>query len=269
MLPQKFKDFFDSQVKKWDTARNNYESLDLVQTKRFRLKDLKGLVQYNPARSVSSLAKVDRTTIEKRRCFLCEKNRPPQQESIEIIPGWELLVNPYPIMPYHFTICSKEHKAQRIDLEIGKELAAILDGMIVFYNDEGAGASAPDHAHFQAVPKESLPLISLIEEYKANSLKNIDLPFKFYTKENDIYRDHSPMNIYFWKVPSKEIKIIGVPRRAHRPKEYYLSLPYRKTISPGAIDIAGVLVTPYEEDFQSISEEDIESIYSQVTYLDE
>lgn len=264
-MNEELKKFFEDQLESWELAKRNYEALDMVKKKPFQVKDLKGIVQFNPARAVSTLAKVDEASIKKRDCFLCEKHRPKEQASLNILPGWELLVNPYPILPYHFTIASKEHEPQEVKIKVGEELAGKLEGMVVFYNDAGAGASAPDHAHFQAVPKTTLPLITLLDEKDGEGIEILQLPYQVIMNPQEIAMNKNPWNLFFWKDNRGEIKTVGISRKAHRPREYYLEKPERRSVSPGAIDMAGIIVIPFEEDFEAISNEDIENIYTQVS----
>lgn len=269
-------DFFQWQLREWDLARNNYESLKEVRIKPFTVGTFHGFVQYNPSRAGSTNAKTDKKSIEKRTCFLCNNNRPITQISEEIIPGWEILVNPYPIFPKHFTIASKEHEKQNFDLKTAKILAKKLPDMVVFYNDDGAGASAPDHAHYQAVPKEYLPLIKQVDSVIDTDSKNLkdflsQLPFKvvsFQTISFDLKVSH-PFNAFLWQNNDGEIITVYIPRSKHRPDCFYKEPPFRRAISPGAVDMAGVIITPYENDFNQLSDKEIEEIYSQVAIPNE
>lgn len=261
--------FFENQLKDWPLAKSNFEALLSIKKKNFKIKDLKGYVQYNPQRAASSLAKIDKESIKKRECFLCSKNRPAEQKVFEILPGWELLVNPFPILPYHFTIASTNHATQKLNLTAGKLLAEQLPGMVVFFNDIGAGASAPDHTHFQAVPIDELPLIRMIEINGDKEEKDLSFPFKI-INETELNDEKQPVNVFIWKSGnSHKIKVVGIPRKAHRPACFYQEGEKRRAFSPGAIDMAGVLVTPFEEDFERISSEEIERIYSEVGIQDE
>ncbi|MCH5234001.1 MAG: DUF4922 domain-containing protein [Muribaculaceae bacterium] len=268
-MKEEIKEFFESQLKNWELARRNFEALNFVKKKPFKCGVLNGFVQYNPARSVSTLAKVDKNSIANRKCFLCDENRPNEQMKFELIPGWNLLVNPFPILPFHFTIVNSKHTPQKLDVETGIELARQLPRFVVFFNDDGAGASAPDHMHFQAVPIEELPLIKLLDT-GIKDLKTDKLPFKILTEKEEIKTCKDPMNVYFW-LPEvdKEVKFIAIPRKAHRPREYDMQPPSRRAISPGAIDMAGIIVTPIEEDFDLTVDKDIENIYHQVGFIDE
>ena len=260
-------DFFDDQLKRWSFAAKNAKALENVQKKEFRLGDLNGYVQFNPSRAVSTLAKLDKNTLSSRPCFLCTGNRPKEQKAFEILPGWDLLVNPFPILPYHFTIVNKNHIPQDINNETGLRLASKLSGMVVFYNDVGAGASAPDHMHFQAVPLEELPLIRLLEK-EWDNFEELKLPFKIMTDPSKILENKRPLNCFYWQ-SGGSLRFVAIWRKAHRPKAYFLEPPLRRAFSPGAIDMTGVLVTPLKEDFEAINFEDIEKIYREVAFTNE
>ena len=156
-------EFFNGQLAQWPEARQRYDDLAKVQTKTFVENGLR--VQWNPARMVSTGAKIDAKSLEKRPCFLCAANRPSNQfsELIEdAVSGeqYELLVNPFPILPMHFTIPSKSHQPQRIagHYPMVHQLTAKFPNLTVFYNGPRCGASAPDHLHLQAGTGDSLPL---------------------------------------------------------------------------------------------------------------
>lgn len=258
------KEFFNEQLSKWKLAKDNYASLENVYKKPFEIGKFKGIVQCNPQRIASTLAKTDKESIKERKCFLCSCNRPKEQMSKEILPGWELLVNPYPILSFHFTIANKNHEPQRLNLETGKRLAEKMPGMVVFYNDDGAGASAPDHGHYQAVAIGDLPLIQLIEKGSLSERDLKDLPFQIMF--NEVFENSEiPVNAYCWKNESNNtVQSVIIPRKRHRPNSFYLDPPYRRGVSPGAIDMAGVIVTPFEEDFFRLDNDDILKIYQEV-----
>lgn len=269
MTIKDLRNFFDTQLKNWELARYNYSRLRDVRQKLFNLGSFKGVVQYNPARAVSTMAKVDKASVAARKCFLCEEHRAPQQESIEILAGWDLLVNPYPILPFHFTIAGKNHTPQKLLIDTGLKLAESMSGMVVFYNSDGAGASAPDHIHFQAVEKENLPLISLLEDVAQGLKEEKDMPFHIMRASSEIKEFNGPVNAYFYVSRDGESCFAAIPRRCHRPEEYYKPVPYRRTVSPGALDMAGIIVVPVEEDFLAINNEDIHNIYRQVAFCNE
>lgn len=258
-------DFYNKGLENWELARKNVEALDRVKRKPFKMGgNLQGYVQYNPARKVSTVAKTDPETLRQRKCFLCPENRGKEQSYIEIIPEWHLLINPYPIFKYHFTIASTQHIPQKPDFKLGLEFAEALPGMTVFFNDIGAGASVPDHFHYQAAPNGSFPFFNYVEQRGS-------LPFKTYT---GIIRNESeplpefeegfPVNMFFSKTEDG-IRYLVIPRKTHRPACYFLPPPERRLVSPGAADIVGVLITPDEEDFEKLTNEEIVDIYRQVT----
>jgi len=160
-LNSKITELLHEQVSNWELARTNFEGLKTVRTKSFDFGDFEVKVQFNPARIVSSGAKVDAKTIAERKCFLCTENRPAEQNSVDA-GDYLVLVNPFPIFPEHFTIPRKEHVDQQIKPYFADMLmlAEALDDYLIFYNGPRCGASAPDHMHFQAGTKDFLPLVN-------------------------------------------------------------------------------------------------------------
>ena len=160
-LNSKITELLHEQVSNWELARTNFAGLKTVRTKSFDFGDFEVKVQFNPARIVSSGAKVDAKTIAERKCFLCAENRPAEQNSVDA-GNYLVLVNPFPIFPEHFTIPRKEHVDQQIKPYFSDmlELAEALDDYLIFYNGPRCGASAPDHMHFQAGTKDFLPLVN-------------------------------------------------------------------------------------------------------------
>lgn len=272
----------DAQMESWPLARENYLSLGSTERRVFKVDDFTGAIQFNPARAVSTGASIDAASISRRPCFLCGANRPLQQSSEEIIPGWEFLVNPYPIFPLHFTIASMEHRPQdRIPLDMAS-MAEKLPGMTVFFNGARAGASAPDHLHCQAVPTAELPLMRYLE-----GGGDIDkLPFIVYFRVitpdfegmrhlNEIVKikgkdrttgeaDARLVNAYMWIGADGLLRVCVIPRSAHRPSFYDNSGMEGYMVSPGAIDMAGVMILPRKEDFIRMDDETVNRVYSEV-----
>jgi hypothetical protein len=167
------KQLFQEQVSNWELARVNFAGLQTVKSKSFSFGDFEVKVQFNPARIVSSGAKTDAKSIAARPCFLCTSNRPQQQKTVDF-GDYEILVNPFPIFPEHFTIPRKEHVAQQILPYFADmlQIAVAMDDYLVFYNGPQCGASAPDHMHFQAGTKNFLPLVN---DYKRLKTTHTDL----------------------------------------------------------------------------------------------
>lgn len=283
LTQEDLKSFVECQLATWPLAKNNYDSLAQCLRKRFDIGNLSGAVQFNPARIASTGADTSASAVAARTCFLCAANRPEEQLSVPLESGWLLLVNPFPIFPMHFTIVAEQHVPQQ---EVPFEIASIaekMEGMTVFYNGPRAGASAPDHAHLQAVLTEELPLMRLIE--KCHTPENtgirtgedlgLNLPFSILsaviapTPEGmaDMVRmfriDGELLNFFAFVDYRGYLHLVAVPRKAHRPDCYFADGDARLLVSPGSIDMAGVVITPRKEDFEKIESDDIALIYSQ------
>ncbi|MGN0190923.1 MAG: DUF4922 domain-containing protein [Candidatus Cryptobacteroides sp.] len=154
--------FVNDQLSHWPMACANFRALKGVQTRRLNIGGLDVVLQHNPARMISSAAKLDKSSIATRPCFLC--NRFPEQTFIRFDgrkgKKYDILLNPYPIFPDHLVIALSRHSPQ----SIWKRYIDILDlsrkyqGYTFFYNGPHSGASAPDHHHFQACPSGLMPL---------------------------------------------------------------------------------------------------------------
>ena len=285
--------FFAHQLDTWDEIRQRYEALKHVGLKQLGHRQL----QYNPARMVSTGAQIDRQTIAQRACFLCEKNRPEEQLTIDLGDDFELMVNPFPVLPMHFTIVRKTHVPQTI-LENYTEIHRLLElfpELFVFYNGPMSGASAPDHMHFQAGIGQELPLMTvlrklekelqvLIKQENGSSLSMFNsvsynafvIKSKAQETEMTLFKqlyaampvregEKEPrMNIVAWRDGSEDV-IVVLPRDNHRPACYFEEGDRRMVISPGALDMAGLIITPREEDFNRMSEDKLISILKEVS----
>lgn len=290
------KSIIETQLALWPLAKQNYDALAKAERRNLRIGDLDCGIQWNPARIRSTGAKIDEESIKNRECFLCRNNRPKEQLIHDIAPGWELLVNPFPILPVHLTIASSSHVPQSGVPEDIVRIAESLPGMAVFFNGARAGASAPDHLHLQAVLKDELPLLRLVEKihksWKSDILTSaqtvLDLPFYFisgivsndtdgikYLKAAFAYcgiydKDSSDrrelLNAFFWIDANGLLRYVTVPRKAHRPECFYLEGDANRMVSPGSIDMAGLIITPREDDFRILSENEIRRIYSDVAF---
>ena len=285
--------FFTHQLDTWDEIRQRYEALKHVGLKQLGHRQL----QYNPARMVSTGAQIDRQTIAQRACFLCEKNRPEEQLTIDLGDDFELMVNPFPVLPMHFTIVRKTHVSQTI-LENYTEIHRLLElfpELFVFYNGPMSGASAPDHMHFQAGIGQELPLMTVLRKlekelqvlikqgngsslsmFNSASFKAFVIKSKAQETEMTLFKqlyaampvregEKEPrMNIVAWRDGSEDV-IVVLPRDNHRPACYFEEGDRRMVISPGALDMAGLIITPREEDFNRMSEDKLISILKEVS----
>jgi len=292
-LNQQIKSLFHEQVSNWELARVNYEGLKTVRTKLFHFDDFEVTIQYNPARIASTGARVDNRSIAARKCFLCVENRPEEQQSI-VLDDYIVLVNPYPIFPQHFTIPRKEHSDQQIKPYFTDmlELAEALDDFIVFYNGPKCGASAPDHMHFQAGTKDFLPLLTdykrmkpthgeLLEEgvnYQLYHLKNYLRTVYCIESDTIISAQNIFKNLYIkWQGDRTEEPLMNIvcsyedgiwytfifPRSAFRPWQYTAEGDQQLLVSPATVEMSGIFITPVEEHFNRISQNDVISIFEQ------
>ncbi len=289
--------FFENQLGKWPLAAANFAALEQVEIRTLKVRGFDVKVQYNPGRAFSTGAKVDPASIKERKCYLCKQNRPSVQDGIDWGEHYTILVNPYPIFPGHLTIADSRHVSQAIRSRIIHlyDLAKELEDYIVFYNGPRCGASAPDHAHFQAVPFASLPLPTFVSSTelmpvltvgKAVLSRTTGLPMNVFVLDSDnphdartafrhLYKalpqpfDDGPMiNVLAYR-RDKGIRFIIIPRKRHRPSFYGTEGDKVMMISPAAVDLAGVFITPRRCDFDKIKAEDIEKILDEVCLSDE
>lgn len=242
----------ERQFAQWKDAAQRYEELKNVKVREIEVEGKLLKVQFNPSRIVSTGSKIDKKTIADRPCFLCKLNRPDEQISQPILGKYELLVNPFPILPRHFTIPSRLHEPQSIHgrYEDMLGLADELKDMIVFYNGPHCGASAPDHMHFQAVPRFDVNPISKHYIIRRDSIEA--------SAEEFVKYECDESNILVWK-EGKEYVTVVIPRRKHRP-DCYGTEGDSFLISPGALDMAGLIITPRQEDYQRLNAQIISDI---------
>ncbi len=290
-------DFFHDQLSRWKDVSRRYEELKQVQIREagpIR-------IQYNPARMVSTGAKIDRDTLAARPCFLCAKNRPEEQTVLPFGDDFDILVNPFPILPAHFTIAARRHQQQAIAgnyVQIHRLLRAYPQ-LMVFYNGPKCGASAPDHLHFQAgtsgvlplqrawerLHRTSVPLLKLnnregiyeIKEYPCPALAIVS-----HTEAHDAELFHyvydalplkgaetePMMNIVAWRKDNAFIAVV-FPREKHRPGCYSATGEAQCLVSPGSLDMAGLLILPRQRDFERMTEAHAEAVLREVALSEE
>lgn len=279
--------YFDRQLRLWPEVLKRYRELTHVVTRDLPTEALTLRAQYNPARIRSTGASISQQAISQRPCFLCEQNRPQEQMHKIQDDRYELLVNPYPILPMHFTLPTRRHQPQLIRSMYGEMLYLLRQypELMVFYNGPQCGASAPDHAHLQAGTSGLLPLqaewqrlsrtlsviaqrgedatIAVIEgfPYPALAIRTKSLPvgerlFRMVCSALPV-KDGEPepmMNIVAWRQNDEFISVI-LPREKHRPDCYFEEGSGQLLVSPGALDMAGMLIMPRQEDFERITPE--------------
>ena len=278
--------FFETQIQEWATARKNHEGLSQVWCRELASTKLPVAlrVQCNPARLVSTGAKIDKASIAARPCFLCAKNRPAEQQSLDLNEDFEWLVNPFPILPYHYTIASKEHRPQRfLDAyeAVIQAAKALPEDYIVFYNGPHCGASAPDHLHLQAGIGAGIPLVECAKRLDAGIKLQALSPFGYLAylindaEETDTFNrlyeslpipeeEYEPrMNIVAYRKGDK-VSLLVIPRREHRPHCYNAEGDAKYLISPGALDMCGLIVTPRAEDYERLTAQKAADILCEV-----
>ncbi len=312
--------FHESELKRWQEAAARYEELSHVQTRNVTDGEANLTLQWNPARIVSTGASIDQKTLSERPCFLCDHNRPKVQRALPTEKYYQLLVNPYPILPKHFTIPTRRHQPQAIFDHFGMmcRLAWDMPSHVIFYNGPVCGASCPDHCHLQAGLRGVLPIERDWKEYEGSVQKlypltgaqEAELDESGHDKRSGLYLLKSwacpvfairslsyhmdrqlcerlynalpvmegewepRMNVVCWKQPGTggrpdELITLLFPRKKHRPDCYYAEGEAQVLVSPGALDMGGLIITPREEDFRKLTPEQAAGILREVTMTEE
>lgn len=304
MKQDKIHKFVGDQLSLWPLACSNFRALKDVKVREIEVGGLTVKLQFNPARMISSAAKLNKEDIAKRRCFLCRENRPVEQIMLKFEgrknKKYDILVNPYPIFPDHLVIAKSNHTDQSIwhryvDM---LDLARKYTGYTFFYNGPKSGASAPDHHHFQGVPKGLMPL-----ENDVNAcISKDDVTLEYLTSVQDaglyhykrfttgvfvlraetaksaaklFYRlldcaelpegEPEPLfNLFSWWADG-EFRSIVVFRRSHRSHHYFSDGPDHLTMSPGCADMAGVFIVPVPDEYEKISSELLTEMVAEVS----
>ncbi len=304
MKQDKIHKFVGDQLSQWSLACSNFRALKDVKVREIEVGGLTVKLQFNPARMISSAAKLNKEDIAKRRCFLCRENRPVEQIMLKFEgrknKKYDILVNPYPIFPDHLVIAKSNHTDQSIwhryvDM---LDLARKYTGYTFFYNGPKSGASAPDHHHFQGAPKGFMPLENDINaciskgdatlEY-LTSVQDASLyHYKRFTTGVFVLRaetaksaaklfyrlldcaelpegEPEPLfNLFSWWADG-EFRSIVVFRRSHRSHHYFSDGPDHLTMSPGCADMAGVFIVPVPDEYEKISSELLTEMVEEVS----
>ncbi len=287
--------FIESQLDVWPEAHARYIALGSTERRALRFGDEEIYLQCNPARIASTAAKVDASSIARRKCFLCAENRPEEQVAIDYEGEWDILLNPFPILPVHFTIASKSHRPQRRMPADAIKLALEMPSLAIFFNGARAGASAPDHLHLQAVLASEIPAVNTATKHHHNAFSSMklssdfapDFPATFVSivaRPDSLGNElllrglrafgidkttHEPdaclVNSFIWRDIEGIVRMIIFPRSAHRPSCYNATGSHQRLVSPGALDMAGIVVCPRIDDFRALTKEEITEIYAQTS----
>jgi hypothetical protein len=306
-LPTLAQDLLARQQIAWPQLAAGYAALDMRRERRLAAGDLSVLLQCNPQRIVSTRADIDPAAIKRRPCFLCPANLPAEQQAILYRRHFLVLCNPFPIVSRHYTIAHREHWPQALHGVIPTLLQLARDfhpDYALLYNGPQSGASAPDHLHFQALPKASIPAlnevgqhITKVREKSGVSLyKQIDGARTAWLVEGENAKDiaalmrlllramqrlktplgdtlqkkvsplHAePMLNLFCLYAVGRWRVMIFPRRMHRPSAYYQSGEEQILVSPGAVDMGGVVVLPREVDYNRLDAALLMNIFQEIS----
>lgn len=297
--------FVCDQLSRWPLACRNFRALKNVQTRNIVAGGLEVRLQFNPARMISSAAKLTKEDIAARRCFLCRENRPEEQIMLKFEgrkgKKYDILVNPYPIFPDHLVIAMDRH----VDQSIWQRYVDMLDlagkyrEFIFFYNGPKSGASAPDHHHFQGAPRGLMPLENDVEELISRDSGGV-LTYMTSVQDASLYHygkfttgifviraetsksaaklfyrlldcagtpegESEPLINLFSYYSDGEYRSIIIFRRSHRSRHYFSDGPDHLTMSPGCADMAGVFIVPVEEEYHKITPELLGEMLAEVS----
>lgn len=296
-------DFFETQLKEWPLAADNYKRFNQSLTRTVALNGTRLVLQINPGRMASTAANTTAAAIRERPCFLCDANRPAEQQTLEVPgePRFTLLVNPFPVFPRHFTIIGI-HEPQRLTpyIEALFRLAQWLDDFVVFYNGPRCGASAPDHLHFQAGDKGLIPIQADIDSIRSNHTvflwaqqdttfyqltglsrggwllegKDVEALRRLATQlmetlQADQTEAEEPMvNVLCW-YDQQGWHLVLFYRKAHRPSCYFLQDEHQRLISPAAVEMGGLVIAARQEDYNALTEKELTTLFNEVSWDDE
>lgn len=286
----------NQQLATWPMLHKATDALEQVQYKELNVNGSRVLAQFNPARIVSTAAKVDTASIQARPCFLCAENLPAEEKGVPFGDNYVVLCNPFPVLKDHLVISERQHTPQAIAPRIEDLLdltQALGSDYFTLYNGPACGASAPDHHHFQACSRAGIPLFEEIQHWPRTSILQqddlevftlTDYRLKIFVasgKKIDTMRawfqtilsclaqetgaTTEPLLNLVATYDSPEWTLYLFPRGKHRPSRYYAEGDQKLTISPAGIDLTGVLVVPDPTHFARVTAEDVAQIYTEIT----
>ena len=303
-LFQRINDMFSRELNAHGRAFLNYEALAQVEVKDMTIDGFPAKLFFNPARVRSVMADVSPEALQKRACFLC----PDGLEPLQLTTVWDsptgqtyfIRVNPFPIFNHHFTISSAIHERQTFapHMESMLHLAEAMPEMSIFYNGPMCGASAPDHMHFQAVPRHSMPIEDYFSTNYANAVlvQESDLQSHLAALEKVLSMASIPenasqtgsltagashteeweprWNIISWHEPasspnsliasSPKFNTIVFFRRESRPQCFFAPENERILFSPGTVEMGGVGIVANRDSFDRITPEVLRSMIQEV-----
>jgi hypothetical protein len=277
-------ELFRRQERAWPQLALGIEGLARAETRAVRIDWFDIFIRHIPHRVISTTASVDRESIAKRPCFLCERNLPPEEEGLRFGEDFTIYCNPFPIVDRHLTIAHREHGAQRIANRFGTMLdfAAALPGYFVVYNGPECGASAPDHMHFQAGSRALFPIANETAGLSGVAVPNygrnvLVLRGRDRSALTDQMNRALELLVEVTRKPGEPLVNLAVfhergewvaylfPRGKHRPEVFHTG---ELTVSPASVDLCGIFVVPLRRDFEKITGAAIAAIFREVTLPD-
>ncbi|OPX98980.1 MAG: hypothetical protein A4E62_00457 [Syntrophorhabdus sp. PtaU1.Bin002] len=290
-------DLLSDQKRTWSDCRQGYEFLRDMMVRDISCGEFSVRLQHNPGRIKSTLADVREEAVNDRPCFLCLNHLPERQKGILYRNEYLILCNPMPVFPFHFTVSRVDHRPQAITGNINTLLQLAADfgsDWTVLYNGPRCGASAPDHLHFQVVPAAQMPVVKKLRENDRfpltagldgvllHSTKDLGREIVILEADNmaalvdtfdDFLRtlkevlllDEEPMINVAVLHADHDWRLLIFPRRKHRPEAFFRSGDDRIAVSPAVIEMGGVLVTPFQRDFERLDEDTVKDIYCEVS----
>ena len=303
-LYQQITDMFSRELDSHGRAFVNYQALAGVEVKDMTIDGFPAKLFFNPARVRSVMADVSPEALQKRAWFLC----PDGVEEHQLTHNWDsptghtyyIRVNPFPIFSPHFTVSSSVHERQELlpHIESMLHLAQQLPEMTIFYNGPMCGASAPDHMHFQAVPRHSLPIEDHFDTNYANAIlvQEVDLQTHLAAVKKILAMGTIPeeasqtgsltagashaeeyeprWNIVSWYEPAssphrliasspKFITIVFF-RKESRPQCFFAPEEERILFSPATVEMAGIGIVANRESFDRLTPEKLRDTIREV-----
>lgn len=300
-LPLLLEQLFEEQCLHWKELRTAIERLSTVQTRTIDCETFSVLLQWNPKRLQNVQANVTPEALRQRSCCLCMENLPEEQKGILYKDTLFILCNPSPIFPHHATVVHTQHFPQEFFpyLEFMISLAEEADNAYtLLYNGPQCGASAPDHFHFQLIPWRSLPVetdavepqrrkllhyqphlsVSTLQHYcravlivesdqRKEMLSGVEKILNALKKRKQ--QTEEPMLNALCSYQQEVWRLILFLRRKHRPDRFYATGDEQILISPGVIDMGGVLITPREREFKNFTPHQVMDLYHEMSESEE
>lgn len=290
------RELHQAQLREWSVLAQGHRHLSRAVRRSFLLDGWEVEIQLNLARGEAHRFWVREES--PGTCFLCAARRPAEQRALRV-GRFELLCNPAPLFPEHFTLVWPEHGRRPVapHLEELLETARALGpGYSLFFNGPGAGASAPDHLHFQAFAAGRLPLEralmgaerpgrGLVAAWsdRGHTVHLLDALGRGVLlvrgRETgavaaELARalqalaeggEEPPVNLLA-RSRGGQLAACLLPRRAHRPACWFAEGEQQIKVSPGAADLAGLLIVARAQDLDRLTPDRIRDVYAEVAW---